>query len=361
LDGSTGVGPYGENQMNNQDNLVLRLARLKSPEEVEQKGELLIFLFPKGGAGKCVSRLGTQRLLPGDVFLVNAAVGFKLSPFDPKGEFLFWAFSVCFENLLPLFSAEEISLLHQITESFKMGKAYPASSSLSVECHQLLGLVPAQSNLNHRGHLIRIASAILSVEFGDMLAKRKGNGRSDDHMVRVFEKLSASELISLSVPELADRFSCSRRHLNRLFHQHFGVSVASLRMEMRLLKAISLLRDAGAKVIHVAEECGFNHLGLFNTCFKRRFGTSPGQWRKANLLASADAVGKPGNNLAYPLNFGEARALNCLPIGAVAEAPGASGLDKKNALENLKKNLLLAEAQSLATIKNNPPEARGGA
>jgi AraC-like DNA-binding protein len=57
-------------------------------------------------------------------------------------------------------------------------------------------------------------------------------------------------------------------------------------MEMRLLKAISLLRDRDAKVINVAEQCGFNHLGLFNTCFRRRFGTSPGQWRKA---ASEDA------------------------------------------------------------------------
>src|ERR1019366_4324749 len=107
----------------------------------------------------------------------------------------------------------------------------------------------------------------------------------------VFEKLSATELVGLSVPELAGKFGCSRRHLNRLFHQHFGISVAALRMEMRLLKAISLLRDPDAKVINVAEQCGFNHLGLFNTCFKRRFGTSPGHWRKASIQA-ADASAK---------------------------------------------------------------------
>jgi hypothetical protein len=69
--------------------------------------------------------------------------------------------------------------------------------------------------------------------------------------------------------------------LNRLFHEFFGFSVAALRMEMRLLKAVSLLRDPNIKVINVAEQCGFNHLGLFNTCFKRRFGQTPGQWRKA--------------------------------------------------------------------------------
>src|SRR5208337_3036484 len=76
------------------------------------------------------------------------------------------------------------------------------------------------------------------------------------------------------------KFKCSRRHLNRLFHQYFGYSVASLRMEMRLLKAMSLLRDPDLKIIDAAEQCGFNHLGLFNACFKKRFGSTPGQWRK---------------------------------------------------------------------------------
>jgi AraC-like DNA-binding protein len=114
-------------------------------------------------------------------------------------------------------------------------------------------------------------------------------------MIQVFEKLSTADLLGSSVGELAAKFSCSRRHLNRLFHQHFGVSVAALRMEMRLVKAVSLLRDHNAKVIRVAEECGFNHLGLFNTCFKRRFGTSPGQWRKINAQAKTERTDSPGS------------------------------------------------------------------
>jgi AraC-like DNA-binding protein len=102
----------------------------------------------------------------------------------------------------------------------------------------------------------------------------------EDHMMQVFEELSATELLTLSVGDMAHKFSCSRRHLNRLFHQHFGCSVASLRMEMRLLKALSLLREPDVKIIHVAEQCGFNHLGLFNACFKKRFGNTPSRWRK---------------------------------------------------------------------------------
>src|SRR5476651_1514103 len=158
------------------------MARLKSPEELEQTGEGLTFLFSKGGIGKYTSKTATHRLLPGDILVFNGAAGSKLSLWDVKGEFLFWTFSVCFENLLPLFASNEISLLHNITEGFNAAKIYPASSPLAMECQRLLGVIPPQFNLNHRGQLIRIAATILSAEFKDGQSQRSGYVRTEDHM-----------------------------------------------------------------------------------------------------------------------------------------------------------------------------------
>ena len=262
-----------------QDYLTLRMVRLKPPEEWLHEQVGLAFVFPKGGAGKCLAGTFSQRLAPGDVLVLDGAAGSKVCAPD-RGDIVFAFFSVCFEHLLPLFAGNEISLLQGVTDDFKHAKLYPASTPLAVECHRLLAEVPPQFNLDHRSQLLRVAAAILTVEFTNAHSRRVGFIRPDEHMIQVFEKLSAADLVGLSVPDLAARFGCSRRHLNRLFHHYFGVSVAALRMEMRLLKAVALLRNPDAKVINVAEECGFNHLGLFNTCFKRRFGTSPGQWRK---------------------------------------------------------------------------------
>jgi AraC-like DNA-binding protein len=284
-----------------QEHLALKLVRLKAADGITPIKDGLTFVFARGGAGKYVTRTTAQHLAPGDILVLNGTPGGLLSVQDKKDEFLFWFFSVCFENLLPLFSAGEISLLHDIMKSYQGAKIYPASSTLAADCQRLLAVVPPQFNLDHRGQLIRIASAILSAEFKETQTRRGGLGRSEEHMVEVFEKLSGMEIITLSVGELAEKFNCSRRHLNRLFHQHFGVSVAALRMEMRLLKAMSLLRDADAKVINVAEQCGFNHLGLFNTCFKRRFGTSPGQWRKKTLTSEAAMTTKLDNKMGCPL------------------------------------------------------------
>jgi len=283
-----------------QDYLTLRLVRLRHPEEWICKEGALSFVFPKGGAGNCSCGPLNQRLALGDVLVLDGVVGGTLSVPD-RGELVFSCFSVCLEHLFPLFASNEICLLQAVTDDFKRAKLYPASSPLAVECHRLLGEVPPHFHLDHRSQLLRVAAAILTVEFKNAHGQRVGFIRPDEHMIQVFEKLSNADLVGLSVPELASRFGCSRRHLNRLFHQHFGVSVAALRMEMRLLKAMALLRNPDAKVINVAEECGFNHLGLFNTCFKRRFGTSPGQWRKKAPSGENELAGFVGSAVACPL------------------------------------------------------------
>lgn len=349
--------------LNKQDHLALRQARLESPEELDQNGEGLFFLFSKGGAGKFTTKTATHRLLPGDILVFNGAAGFKLAAWNINGEFNYWNFSACFENLLPLFASDEISLLHKIADGFKAARYYPASMPLAAECQRLLEAVPPQFNLNHRGQLIRIAATILSAEFKEVLSRRNGHDRAEDRVAQVFEGLSASELINLSVGELADRFNCSRRHLNRLFHQHFDVSVAALRMEMRLLKAISLLRDPDIKIINVAEQCGFNHLGLFNICFKRRFGTSPGRWRTPAVKSRRATARQLENKPVCPL-----KATGSCPLGGTLEASHPAVVtsiagklkDGAELLEDLKRRDLVFGSQALSNIKRDLSEARAG-
>lgn len=272
------------------DYLALRLLRLKPPEEWLNRGRSLSFLFPKGGVGTFVSGAMNHPLAPGDVLVLTEAQGGKVCAGE-AGELVFWYFSLSLEHLYPLFGSNELSLLQHVSECFRSPRLYAAASPLAQECHRLLAAAPAQYHLDHRGQLLRVVSAILTVEFEAARRQRGGFVGAEEHMIHVFEELLVADIMGLSVQELADKFHCSPRHLNRLFHQHFGFSVAALRMEMRLIKAISLLRNRHAKVIHVAEQCGFNHLGLFNSCFKRRFGASPGQWRDSHMPARAHPAG----------------------------------------------------------------------
>ena len=281
-----------------QDYLTLRLVRLKGTEEWSHKREGLSILFPKSGLGAYTSNVSPQRIGAGDVVVMNGACNVRLTA-SGGADLVFWCFCVRLDHLYPLFASLEISLLEAVAETFASPKLFGAAQPLAKQCHRLIEDTPAQFNLDHRSQLLRVASVILTEEFKAAHERRVGALGVEAHLIQTFEQLTADELLSISVGDLASRFNCSRRHLNRLFHQYFGFSVAALRMEMRLLKAVSILRDANAKIINVAEQCGFNHLGLFNTCFKRRFGASPGQWRKLSLqgMNPASEGGNPDNSV----------------------------------------------------------------
>jgi AraC-like DNA-binding protein len=278
-----------------ENHLTLQLVRLKRSEAWPNQGHGFSVLLAKGGNGQYVSGSATKGFVPGDVLVLNSTEGGKVAA---AGEdLIFWCFSVSLEHLYPLFAVGEICLLQDTAANLKGPRLYPASSSLAQECHRLVALAPPQGNVVHRSQVLGVAAAVLSEEFKKARNNRVGFVRMEDHMVQVLEELSPPDLLTLSVGEMARKFSCSRRHLNRLFHQHFGCSVASMRMELRLLKALSLLRDPSVKIINVAEQCGFNHLGLFNACFKKRFGNTPGHWRKGasngDNLGSDLEVGHP--------------------------------------------------------------------
>ncbi len=319
-------------QVLGQEFLTLRLVRLKSNEEWISKRDGLSLLFPKTGNGKYVAGSRTHRLSPGDVFVFSEGDGREKLSVASGTEIVFWCFSLRLEHLYPLFAGNEISLLDAVVEELKSPKLFPAPTPLAKQCHRLIEDIPSQLNLDHRSQLLRIAAAILSEEFRMAQHRRIGVQGIEEHTIKVFESLSGDELVGLSVGDLAARFGCSRRHLNRLFHQYFGYSVAALKMEMRLLKAVSLLRDRNMKVIHVAERCGFNHLGLFNTCFRRRFSVSPGQWRKQVAADENPPVPLASNHTECPLHpkglcpwTGRADYF----ISAAAKAASALGSEKK--------------------------------
>lgn len=294
--------------------MALRQVRLGPAQEWSGEGGQMSFIFANAGHGSYVKGSVRHRLTPGDVLVeqVNGVPGGKISVAD-GGELSFFCFSVCLDNIFPLFSPNEICLLQSLTDGFKVAKFHSAPSPSAVECHRLLAELPPQADLAHRSQLLRIVAAILSPEFKLAQQQRVGYVATDEHLIQLFESLTAAEILSSSVDELAARFNCGRRHLCRLFHLHFGMSVAAVRMEMRMLKAVSLLRNQDAKIINVAEDCGFYHLGLFNNCFKRRFGASPGQWRKSINAVEKRCNGTLSSETACQSQVGGSSRLSAQP------------------------------------------------
>lgn len=324
--------------------LSLHLVELGPGENWEGQGGTISFVFPRTGNGKVKSEAANGSLSPGDVLVLNCKSGIHLVTESKRG-MAFWTFFLTLEDLFPLFTCQEILYLPTVRASLGSWKYFPADCRPAIDAHKLLAEVTPQFHLSHRSQLLGAAAAILDEEFRLAWRPRDGSSRVEEHTLAVLESLSLEQMLDLPIGELAAKFGCSRRHLNRTFNHQFGMSVAAVRLELRLLKAAALLRNPQAKVINVGLECGFNHSGLFNLCFKRRFDCTPGKWREQNSadlspdLASAPVectlrrVGLCPLPANFEPNVGKAKASHALVPGAMASAfAGAGSISAPNSL-----------------------------
>jgi hemolysin activation/secretion protein/AraC-like DNA-binding protein len=111
-------------------------------------------------------------------------------------------------------------------------------------------------------------------------------GRLHERFRQLVGQMPEAELSQCSLRDLAGQLNCSERHFSRLFREEFGVPFRARQIELRLLHARQLLTNSDDKIINVAYDSGYQHLGLFNVMFKKRFGVTPSEWRQQNLRRS---------------------------------------------------------------------------
>ena len=84
-----------------------------------------------------------------------------------------------------------------------------------------------------------------------------------------------------SMNALADVVAVSPRHLNRIFKQVTGQTPIEFLIDLRLDKAMELLKVPDIRVTDVCYEVGYSSLSYFVRLFKRRFGVTPGRYARS--------------------------------------------------------------------------------
>jgi transcriptional regulator GlxA family with amidase domain len=85
----------------------------------------------------------------------------------------------------------------------------------------------------------------------------------------------------LSVETLAHRACLSPRHFSRRFKQAFRTTPADFVEKARLDEARRRLAAAGRSLSQVAESVGFDSTDAFRRAFTRRYGVTPGTYRRS--------------------------------------------------------------------------------
>jgi AraC family transcriptional regulator, glycine betaine-responsive activator len=87
----------------------------------------------------------------------------------------------------------------------------------------------------------------------------------------------------LDVEELARLVGVSRRHLERLFHDHLGTTLTRYYLRLRLEQGRRLLRQSERPITEIALACGFVSVSHFSTRYRELFGYPPRRERTSHL------------------------------------------------------------------------------
>ena len=129
-------------------------------------------------------------------------------------------------------------------------------------------------------YFIEMLSCLRTGERAERTVTGEGDGQVPEKVREILAYVERSYLQRLTSGQIAAAFFLSESTLNRLFRQHVGISVAHLIEAKRLSHAEKLLR-ADATVTEACFRSGFSDCSRFIACFRKRFGMTPLQYKKA--------------------------------------------------------------------------------
>lgn len=108
--------------------------------------------------------------------------------------------------------------------------------------------------------------------------------RDDGFLVRLREIIEANLTnAQFGVTDLASEMGMSRSNLHRKIQSRAGTSVSKYICQIRLVRAVELLKQSSATISEIAFDCGFRSVSYFTKCFHDFYGYPPGKVRTSEL------------------------------------------------------------------------------
>ena len=248
------------------------------------------------GAGYSLQGAGARELNPGDTLIAAPAASIIIRA-SQLGVLKLEFYMVLPQYLNGLLTVTEWRQLEDASTDAAPHVLHFPAGELTAQKYTRIALQKQRDCLSSRSAMLQLWASAIS---GLLPAHDPAGGgvQLRDRFREFIGKMSESELATRSLSELAGQLHCSERHFSRLFREEFNISLRSRQTELRLQRARQLLAATNSKIINVAYESGYRHLGLFNQMFKRRFGVTPSAWRQKNVTASPDTFSSRGGGMA---------------------------------------------------------------
>jgi AraC-like DNA-binding protein len=268
--------------MSKNGHLILHEQSLLPGKEWSFPGNGWLFARVHDGAAYLLGSGSPRMLNPDDTIAATRNSAWQIRA-SQLGTLRLQYFSFYPEQLTGLMSLTDQHSLHRAEHKWNRAPiVFTTPHSVATQFRFLAELPQPSSSFSHRTHMLTIIAAALNDDLNMTDAASENPLTAGDRFATLVRSLPAQDLASHSVEELSRKCGCSPRHFTRLFKVQFGRSFQEERKKLRLRKACQLLAETDDKIINIAMDCGYQHVGLFCVTFKQHLGVTPSHYRKKN-------------------------------------------------------------------------------
>ena len=107
------------------------------------------------------------------------------------------------------------------------------------------------------------------------------------YILKAGELLRKDPRLHLTITALALEVGINSRKLQEGFKEVYEQTIHQFRLDVRLNLARQLLDETDMTVAEVGYKCGYRSRDVFTRCFRRKYNSSPREWRR---IENAQAV-----------------------------------------------------------------------
>lgn len=182
---------------------------------------------------------------------------------------------LCWDNFIsPLFTAAK----HGSPLISENDEIHSKLASLIENIDTLCSEHPQGYQVALKGYLFQIAFLLVNENKADINYKQ--SGKSLDKIKTILSYIAEHYSENISVEDMAKLCFYSKSYFMKFFKENMGVGFISYLNDYRLEIAAEMLISSDSNILDIAIACGFDNLSYFNRSFKKKYGITPGKYRK---------------------------------------------------------------------------------
>lgn len=137
---------------------------------------------------------------------------------------------------------------------------------------------PVGYQLAVKGYLFQMCFVLINNN--SVSSQKAGQKKSLEKVKLVLSYIRENYSRPITIPEIAAVCHYSQSHFMKFFKESMGMGFVRYLNDYRLGMAGQMLKENTDSILEIAQNAGFENLSYFNRMFKRKYGVTPGQYRK---------------------------------------------------------------------------------